>query len=77
MKPKFTVTQCPTCGSEAIKRICRDVKDDWRGQIFTIPRLEFWDCPNCGEKVYDAGAMRKIEEYSPAYASRHRKRKAA
>jgi predicted RNA-binding Zn-ribbon protein involved in translation (DUF1610 family) len=29
--------------------------------------VEFYECPNCGEKVYDREAMLKIEACSPAY----------
>jgi hypothetical protein len=35
-----------------------------------VPNLEFEECPNCGERLYDHDAMRKIEEHSPAYAKR-------
>jgi hypothetical protein len=42
----------------------------------TVPDLEFHKCPDCGEQPYDQEAMRKFEQYSPAYAKR-RKKKAA
>jgi len=32
-----------------------------------VPDLEFFQCSECGEKVYDRDAMHKIEEHSPAY----------
>jgi hypothetical protein len=29
--------------------------------------VEYYECPACGEQVYDRDAMRKIESYSPAF----------
>jgi hypothetical protein len=31
------------------------------------PEMEFYNCPDCGERIYDREAMLKIEFYSPAY----------
>jgi YgiT-type zinc finger domain-containing protein len=67
MKNKFQIKMCPTCGSKKIRRVTRDVARIYKGQTYTVPRVEFYDCPNCGEKVYDREAMQKIESYSPAY----------
>ena len=61
------ITKCPTCGSGKIKKVRRDWKGSYRGQIYVVPALEFYDCPDCGEEVYDRDAMRKIEAHSPAY----------
>jgi YgiT-type zinc finger domain-containing protein len=51
----------------AIQRVVRDVTRKYKGQTYTVPSVEFYDCPNCGEKVYDREAMLKIEACSPAY----------
>lgn len=67
---------CPTCGSDRIKLVRRDFTEEFRGQTYTVPDLEFHECPDCGERIYDSTAMRKFEQYSPAYAKR-RKKKAA
>jgi len=40
---------------------------EFRGQPYTVPDLEFYECPDCGERIYDREAMRKIEAYSPAF----------
>lgn len=61
------ITTCPTCGSKRMRRVCRDVTRDWHGKKYTVPRLSFEECPDCGEVLYDLEAMGKIEEYSPAY----------
>jgi len=47
--------------------VVRDIIRKYKGQTYTVPKVEFYDCPNCGEKVYDREAMLKIEFYSPAY----------
>jgi YgiT-type zinc finger domain-containing protein len=70
------ITICPTCGSDRIRLVRRDLPGEFRGQPYIVPDLEFHECPNCGEHVYDAQAMRKIEAVSPAFAKR-RKKKAA
>ena len=66
------ITICPSCGSEKIKKI----RDKWTGkfqsQTYTIPMLEFYECANCGEKIYDPLAMRKIEAHPPAFARKQR-----
>ena len=61
-------TKCPTCGSDKIKKVWRKRTGTFHGGAYSIPRLEFYDCPACGEKVYDREAMRKIEAHSPALA---------
>jgi len=65
MLPK--IKECPTCGSEKIRRVKRNVKRSYKGQEYVVPRLEFLECPDCNERVYDREAMRKMEAYSPAY----------
>lgn len=67
MNDKLQIKICPTCGSDQIRRVVSDVTRKYKGQTYTVPSVEFYDCPNCGEKVYDREAMLKIEAYSPAY----------
>lgn len=62
------ITKCPTCGSRRIKKVRRNWKGSYRGRTYVVPALEFYDCRDCGEEVYDRDAMRKIEAHSPAYA---------
>jgi len=59
-------TKCPTCGSDKIKKVRRKWTGKFHGQTYSVPRLEFYECPACGEKVYDREAMRKIEAHSLA-----------
>ncbi len=67
MNDKLQLKTCPTCGSDKIKRVTRDLTRTYKGRKYTVPMVEFYECPNCGEKVFDHEAMRKIESHSPAY----------
>jgi len=67
MNGKLQIKNCPTCGSDQIQRVVSDVTRKYKGQAYIVLAMEFYDCPNCGEKVYDREAMLKIEAYSPAY----------
>lgn len=70
------ITTCPTCGSDQLKLIRCDLTEEFRGQSYTVPDLEFYECLACGERIYDQQAMRKLEAYSPAYAQRRKKKSA-
>ena len=67
---------CSTCGCEKIKKVRRNRLGKFQGQSYSVPSLEYHECPECGEKVYGREAMRRIEEESPAF-SRSRKQKHA
>jgi len=67
MNDKLQIKTCPTCGSYKIRRVVRDITRKYKGQTYIVPKVGFYDCPNCGEKVYDRQAMLKIEAHSPAY----------
>jgi YgiT-type zinc finger domain-containing protein len=62
------ITTCPTCESPRIKRVKKNQLRTFHGKAYVVPNLEYWECPDCGEHVYDHAAMRKIEAHSPAYA---------
>ena len=67
---KLNITTCPSCGSKRAKRARRNSTRKFEGHEYTVPNLEYFECPNCGEKVYDREAMRQIEAYSPASSHR-------
>ena len=67
MSDRLQIRICPTCGSDKIRRVVRDIARKYEEQTYTVPKVGFYDCPHCGEKVYDHEAMLKIKEYSPAY----------
>jgi YgiT-type zinc finger domain-containing protein len=67
MNDKFKIKTCPSCGSDNIKLVTKDVVRNYKGRTYTVPNVEFYECYNCGEKVYDRVAIQKIEAVSPAY----------
>lgn len=67
MSDKLQIKTCPTCGSEKIRRVVRDLVRSYKGQAYVVPRVEFYECSNCSEKVFVREAMLKIEAHSPAY----------
>ena len=69
-KEAFTVSVCPTCNSRRIKRIRGKWDGVYRGEPYEVGDLEYYSCPNCGEKVYSPEAMRRIQGASPAYSRR-------
>lgn len=71
MNDKLSLKTCPTCGSDKIQLVVKDVTRKYKGQTYTVPAMEFYECPNCGEKVYDRVAIQKIEAHSPAYRHEH------
>ena len=57
------LTKCPTCGSRKIKRVRRNWNGVYKGQLYTVPRVSFDACPNCGEKVFNPRAVDRIEAH--------------
>jgi YgiT-type zinc finger domain-containing protein len=76
MKTQLKIKTCPTCGSSGIKKMKKDWKGESQGKTYTVPSLSFYECPDCGERVYDRDAMHRIEEKSPALGKAHRKKAA-
>jgi YgiT-type zinc finger domain-containing protein len=68
---------CPSCGSEKIRKVRRKWSGEHRGQEYFVPALEFFECPTCGERIYDRDAMRTIEAHSPAFTLHRARRKSA
>jgi mRNA interferase MazF len=64
-----------------IGRLAVKVRRNWCGEYkgcaYAVAGLEYYECANCGEKIYDRQAMRKIEACSPAFASHRPTRKSA
>lgn len=71
------ITTCPSCGSSKIKKVRRNWTGSFKGRKCTVPNLEYYECPDCGERVYDRDAMREIEAHSPAFERAHQKRRSA
>jgi len=58
-----TIKQCPTCGSDRIRKVCKDVRRTLHGRLVIVPKVAFYECPACDERVYGPEAMRRIESY--------------
>jgi len=74
---KLKVTACPSCGSKKIKEVCKTVRGTRQGKPYAAPKVEFYECPDCGERVYDSLAIRQIEKHSSAPARQRSSRKIA
>jgi YgiT-type zinc finger domain-containing protein len=59
---------CPSCGRNRINKVRRNWQGKYQGQKYTVEKLEFHECPDCDEKVYNREAMRAIEAKSPVFA---------
>lgn len=68
------ITICPTCDSDKIKKVRRNWTNKTQSKTYTVPNLEYYECPDCGEKVYDREAMQKIESYSPVFAKKQERK---
>ncbi len=60
------ITYCPTCGSDEIKKVRRTWTGEFQGKTYTIPDLEFHQCPACWERVLGREALRRIKAVVPA-----------
>ena len=67
LSKRLHITTCPTCGSDRIQVVVRNLERKYQGRVYMVPDVTFYECPVCGEKVFDREAMLKIEAYSPAY----------
>ncbi|MBI1748304.1 MAG: YgiT-type zinc finger protein [Acidobacteria bacterium] len=71
------ITICPSCGSKRIKKRQRNWIGRYEGKTYVVPNLEYYECPDCAEKVYDRRAMKRIETHSPAIEKSRLKKKLA
>lgn len=59
------LTQCPTCASPKIKPVRRTWVGTSGGRTYKVPNLRFYECPDCGERVFDPEAVDRIEAHRP------------
>lgn len=55
------IRRCPTCGSRRIRRQALTIKATVRGRTAEVRDLELEVCPDCGEKLFDLEASRRME----------------
>jgi YgiT-type zinc finger domain-containing protein len=72
-----TIIRCPTCGDDQIEQVCRDWTSTCQGQSYVVQALKFYECPVCGERVFERDAVAKIRVYSPAYVRKPAKAQTA
>lgn len=58
----MAIRRCPTCGSRRIRRQTVAIVATVRGRKAEVPDLELEVCPECGEKLFDLEASRRMEE---------------
>lgn len=63
---RIKLAVCSNCYSKNIKKVRRTVSGMRQGKRYSVPRVEFYECPDCGERIYDPTAMRQIEQGSHA-----------
>jgi YgiT-type zinc finger domain-containing protein len=76
-KESLPVSACPACGSPRIRAVQEDWSSTYAGKRYLVRNLLYFRCPQCGEKVYDRSAMRRIQAASPAFAKLPQMRKTA
>lgn len=69
------IKTCPTCGHQRIQRKRTTLTLTLQDRTFEIPDLELEICPDCGEKLFDLEASRRVEEV--VYGKRRTRRPAA
>ena len=76
-KETFHISACPACGSTTIRAVQKDWSERYAGKRYVVRNLRYVDCTQCGEKLYDPNAMRRIQASSPAFAKLQRARTSA
>jgi len=60
---RLKLTVCPNCGKN-LKKVRKAVTGTREGKRYSAPAVEFYECADCGERVYDSTAIRQIEHNS-------------
>ena len=61
---RIKLSVCPSCSSRKLKKVRKTVSGTRQGKRYSVPAVEFYECPDCGERIYDPTAMRQIEQRS-------------
>ena len=71
------LTKCPTCGNNNLKKVRKVVTGTRQGKRYSAPNMEFYECPDCGERIYDPAAIRQLERHSDVSTKRRPARRIA
>lgn len=63
------IEECPTCGSAKIRLVRRNLVRERDGNRYVVPRVEFYHCPDCDEKVYPPESVRRIQGNFPTVSA--------
>ena len=55
--------KCPLCGSPRIVKNEGDISIETKNGPIPIPRLEYHECEECGERFFDYEASKIVDEY--------------
>ncbi|MFQ5630834.1 MAG: YgiT-type zinc finger protein [bacterium] len=55
-------TECPLCGSSAIKKKKGSYAFTIKNEKVATPVITYWGCPACGEAFFDREANKRIDE---------------
>ena len=58
----MAIRTCPSCGSRRLRRQTVTLTATVRNKKATVTGLELEVCPECGEKLFDLEASRRMEE---------------
>jgi YgiT-type zinc finger domain-containing protein len=56
----LVIKTCPTCGSNRIRRVKRDIESKRAGQNFIAQDIEIEECANCGERLFSPESLEQI-----------------
>jgi len=68
---RLKLTVCPNCGNKNLKKVRKAVTGTRQGKRYSAPAVEFYECHECGERVYDPAAIRQLEQHSHV-SSKHK-----
>lgn len=57
MKPLKT---CPICSGKRIHKVRRTFSQTIAGREFRVPNVECYECPDCGERIYDPAVADRV-----------------
>lgn len=63
---RLKLSVCPNCGNKNLKKVRKAVTGTRQGKRYSAPDVEFYECPDCGERIYEPSAIRQIEQHSHA-----------
>lgn len=61
---RIKLSVCPNCSSKNLKKVRKTVTGTRQGRRYSVPGVEFYECSDCGERIYDPTAIRQIEQRS-------------